>query len=99
MSAVHRLSRSGIAAGLLAALTGCLTWPRVPGSIAALTGPDFPVALGAVLLLTLSALAAWILIVIGAGLAQVRVPGVPRSVGALLFTSLVVAAGSTGAHA
>lgn len=99
MPTTHRLSREGLAAGVLAGLTGSLTWPHVLGSLAAVTGPDFPAALGAVPVLTLAAVAAWILLVIGTGLAHVRLPGVPRSVGLLLFTSLVVATGSTAAHA
>lgn len=92
-----RLSRAGAVTVVIAATGAVATWPRTMTSATALTESDFPTALLALGELALALASGWVLLIALAGLARVRVPGVPRALQALLFVAVV--SGGGAAHA
>lgn len=76
-----------------------LTAPSARMAVAQIGGDDFPVAVVALVQLAALAVACWVLVVVVGGAAHLRVPGVPRSVRALLFTTVLITAVAAPAHA
>lgn len=94
-----KISSAGRVAGLLAAIIVVLTAPGAPGATAQVVADDFPTALLAVVQLTALFTAGWVLLVLAGGVARLRVPGVPAALRAVLFTTVVVTAVASPAHA
>lgn len=94
-----KISTVGRAAGLVAAIILALTAPGAPAAIAQMRSDDFPAALLAVVQLAALIASGWVLLVLIGGAARVRIPGVPVAVRAALFTTVVVAAVASPAHA
>ena len=93
------LSAPGTTAGACAAVAAALSWPATPAALGQLTSP-FPDAMSAMGVLATAVLSGWILlIVIAATLLHVRLPGVPRALQAVLFTTAVSVLAAPSAHA
>ena len=93
------LTRCGWITGLLAVAAAVMVAPSAPEAWRETLGPDFPDALLAVARLGLLAVAGWVLLVLAAELAHVRLPGVPRALRAALVVPVTVVAVAGPAHA
>jgi len=93
------LSSAGRAAALIAVAIVGLTGPGAAAAVTDIGGDNFPAAAVAIAHVLALATACWVLIVVICGAARLYVPGVPTSVRALLFTTVVVAAGASPALA
>lgn len=93
------LTTAGRLAGIAAVLMVVVTAPGVGTALAHVRGDDFPTAALGVVHLGSLGVACWALLVLLAGVAHLPVPGVPARLGALLFTTVIVAGASSPAHA
>lgn len=99
-----RLSRTGFATWGLAIATLTLRLPHLPSTLDGLTSPSFPAALGALMELTLLAVATWTSLTLGAcalGGGAARAAGrlVPRALRGILLAGVVTGFGISTAHA
>lgn len=99
-----RLSRTGFATWSLALTSLVLRLPHVPTTLDQLSSPSFPVALGALLELTLLAVAVWTSLALGAcalggGAGHVAGRLVPRALHGVLLAGVVTGFGISTAHA
>lgn len=94
-----RLTSAGRLAGIAAVLVVVATAPGAGTAVAQVGGDDFPAAALGVVHLGALGVACWALLVLLAGVAHVQVPGVPARLGALLFTTVIVASVSSPAQA
>lgn len=99
VTGTRRLTGAGRAAAAAATGVVGLLAPSARLALEQIRSTDFPVAGVAAAHLAALAIAVWVLVVVAAGTVRLRVPGVPRSMRALLFTSVAIAAVATPARA
>lgn len=99
ITGARQVTRAGRAAAAAAAAVVALTAPSARTALELTGSQDFPVVGLAVVQLAALAVACWVLVVVAAGAARLQVPGVPRSMRVLLFTTIAWAAVGTPAHA
>ncbi|MGA8851421.1 MAG: LysM domain-containing protein [Aeromicrobium sp.] len=94
-----RLTAAGRLAGIAAVLMVVATAPGARTAVALVRGDDFPAAARGAVHLGSLGVACWALLVILTGLAHLPVPGASTRVGAMLFTTVIVAGVSSPAQA
>ncbi len=87
-----RVSRAGRVTGITAMLVIAVSAPGADHALAQVAADDFPTAVVAAGQLGALATSCWVLLVLASGAAHVRMPGVPASLRALLFTTVIVTA-------
>ena len=94
-----KLTSAGRLTGVAAVLVIGVTAPDADTALSQISGDDFPAAALGVAHLSALGVACWALLVLLAGVTRVRLPGVPARLGALLFTTAIVASAASPAQA